>query len=192
MMTLFAIVGIGALTIMLIDSKKLTTSIAIRSAADKDVDRAIAMIESLILAPDSCNANFYGKSATSGSLSGSINKCSSGGGNCRPDTPVPVLDLNTFTMFRSEKDAKAQIVSAIYLITTPQTTGAVHKPAVLTLTVKFKKNLGLINEVIATSVKEYTFQALVVTGSFNSTTDVFTPSSTILGCAKNPASTFVY
>ncbi len=220
-MVLIATVALGVLTTYIIAQKKILINQQVKLKADRDVDRAVQMVSSLILNPASCNANFYGKSTSGGSLA-DIQKCTVG--KClSTGTKTTALALNTYTMFSGENPVKAQLISATYAITQPQYAGkkadgtpspGSSYPAVLTLTLKFRKTTGLNNGVVTSSTTNLdstlgyviTLNALVVTATFdytewNASTNLpqagqpwrgLVQSATILGCVQNPSSTVPY
>ncbi len=185
-LALFALTGVGVLTMVIIQAKKNAIRIATKNTADKDVENAVARIGSLLLAPDSCKANFAGLPQT-GSLASIKNGDSS-----------TAIVLNNWAMYGGTVTTKAQLNTASYAITTAQAVGATSfKPALLTLTLRFTKNLGVNSNApgvaaIVTSVVNFRVNAFVVTNIYNNVTRTLNPNTTILGCAKNPASTISY
>lgn len=199
-LVLIATIGLVALSYFVMQNKRNLGALAFREKGDQDIDRALTTIGSLILSPASCNANFFNQPTAGGSLA-QIYKCNSG--NCRTGTidRSVALKMGDWDLFNTGASAssKVQLTSATYAITTAQTTastdstGAAH-PAVLTLTLTFTRNLGIVNGVRKTNVlKPYTLQATVVTNTFNNTTKTLNATSAnIIGCAQNPASTIEY
>ena len=201
-MVLIAAVGIGALTVVLLQNKQTASRIDIKLGADADTQRILSTIEGVLSIPSSCNANFYHKN-TSGSITTSIMKCT---GNCSnsltPSTAVlnVTLDFSTnSSVFPGEKVAKARISSITYALQSPQThTVANHVPAVIKITVDIEKNLGNVttnsNTIkMTTSHKQYFFYANVITGVYTPPTGPFVDYSPVIqGCSRNSTSTYAY
>ena len=188
-MVILLIIGVTALTLMLINSNKVANQISIKSQADKDVDKIIASVQNLLLTPDSCNANFFGQSSISGTLS-TIKKCISG---CTGSAGSNAIALNVsnsnWNTFQGEAPSRARITSASY------TVGAqTNLPAPLTLTLSIQKNLGNLNATTFTQApKTYQITAYVVIGTYTlGPPAAYNASPTIIGCARNSSSTLKY
>jgi phosphotransacetylase len=191
-----AIIGLGVLTYLVMNTQRITNKMQIKAIADKDVDRAVAYIGTLLLTPGNCNAIFMGLATAAPPPLTDIKKCTGtcSGTNVPSATALVINNTNNnnWTLFAGEQPARARIFSATWAITTPQTSTT---PAILTLTVFFQKNLGLSNAARVVSGKTYTFQTFVVNRTWNYITLAFNAvpnGSTILGCARNVNSTFVY
>ena len=193
-MVLLATVGIAALTLVVIQSRKNGTRLAVKATSDKDVDRALSLINTLLMSPDSCKANFNGRPLT-GSLSGfgPFKKCNDGTSACNalnfynPASP-------DWVMFVGETPSKARLTNITYELKTAQTTGPSHAPATYTIHVFFEKNLGMNNGsiTIGKSLVPKDFEIPLVTGLFSNVTHTYTASSTIVGCPVSPSSTIAY
>jgi len=194
-MVLLATVGVAALTLVVIQSRKNGTRLAVKATSDKDVDRALSLINTLLMSPDSCKANFPAGRPIAGSLNqfGIFKKCNDGTAACNALNFKNAASPD-WVMFVGEAPSKARLLDISYQEKPgfPQTTGPSHAPATYTIHVYFEKNLGMNNGSITSSFKDFTFEIPLVTGTFNSATHTYTASSTIVGCPRSPSSTVAY
>ena len=199
-MILMIMVGLGALTMVLMQSKKNAIQIQMRDQADRDIARAVEMIQSIVTTPAGCNVNFIGKTFTSDSFSTSspILKCTSG--SCNPKTSsnsATAINISStnWNMFEGEASlSKARLISATFSPSVPSLT----KPTLFTLVLTFEKNLGLngTTGTVTTSRPQpvnIMFSALHVKTK-NPITGFYTvmPGTTIQGCASSSSSTIVF
>ena len=200
-MVLIIAAVLGAVSLYVTNSAKLQSNIKLQDKSQKDIENAVAKINSLLLNPAHCNANFFGKPITGGTLL-QLNKCD-GTNNCRTGgTPTLYFDTNpATTTFKLAVDNpsndNARISSASYVIEQPQTTTP-YRPALLRLDVVFQRKLGQANGIDHTSkTSAFKFYTWVVTNNYNHSIPPPhaldpNPSGNILGCAKSSASTFPY
>ena len=198
-MVLLATVGVTALTLVVIQARKNGASIATRSKADRDVERAVSLITTLLITPASCSANFAGK-PLGNSIMGvnfinykTLKKCN-GGTECDAINFYDSTNPN-WVMFSGETASKARIVAISYYQIQPngaQTTGPSHAPAQYYMKIKFEKNLGMNNGTITSSFKKFSIDFPLVTGILDTTHLTLAPATTIVGCPRSASSTIAY
>jgi Tfp pilus assembly protein PilV len=165
-----SIVGGGALLVMNLagENRKVTT----QSEADKEISQASGEIFSLLMDPANCNANFFGLTTGTGSIT-AISKCV--GGNCRsPGSGVKTTVFPVSASWMSSQNMignNVRISSITYRVN--RMIGIRH--STLFLDVVFNKN----TKPSTTMTKRY--GALVVVDG-----------TAILGCPKSWNSTIPY
>lgn len=187
-LALMVSIALAAGSLFFIHSAKLQTGLKLQDKAQVDIETAVIKINSLLQNPPHCNATFYGKPVAGGTLT-QLLKCNPGF-DCRTSISTTIyFDVNpaSFALaLDSSSPDNAKILSASYSIITAEQTGATKAPAVLKLDINFQKNLGMVNSARHTvNTVTYSFYANVLTGTYNYGTSVFTPSTTIVGCARN-------
>jgi hypothetical protein len=149
MMAMISAAILGAIAIMMMQSKKTATFNQIKETSDRDMDRAAQDLGSMLANPAHCNATFVGVplpatdsnpssatyklSTTTLNLTSGFNKCTAAyPGTCSGGTPmVRVLNFNdsnwklfndsTLETSLSKDWARAKITKAAYKIIRPQT-----------------------------------------------------------------------
>jgi len=184
-MVLLSIVGIGVVTMFVLQARKLQENTKSRDQAEIDIDRAVAMMTTIFVTPANCNANLKGLPVAQSELT-EISKC--GSVNCGLGGGLKVLNINNWEMFPGEANAKAKI-NHVKLSIAPQ---GQHNPGVVTLSFNFTKNVGYANGNMITAIsRDFEVQAFVNNATYNGPGSI-TPTPNINGCTRSPSSTEIY
>jgi len=220
-LALIGTVAIGGMAILLLQRAKTEFKIGKRLGADNDIEIAVAAITATLASPMHCSATLRGLSFPTGTLQplNQIRLCTSGtcasgasyadymgpetGGTWRLDRRVSATVHPTSARI---KDLKYQLYKVQQRKYVADSAGGDYDgvmPAVVRIYITFEKNLGATAAgarqtssggtiTSITHPKVYTVDAMVVTHSYNYTTGVLTPLSSIAGCARSSGSTVVY
>lgn len=214
-MVLMATIGLAALGVVIMNAKKQAGNSAQRNSADRDIERIMARVASLIVSPADCNANFLGKKFTAPystlpSATVALYKCSVGGTCNGSGSAQAALNFNNWVVFPGELSGRVRISNLTYALTAPQSTSSVGprpragfanaQPAVITLSITFQRDVATVggNKVVTTS-QPYTINAFVITSTTTYSSggvplDTITdnPTGLIYGCATSPSSIYQY
>lgn len=184
-MTSIALVALG---LVLMKRKEIEASLGVREKGDRDLDNIMAKISTMLLAPADCNANFAGLPKTGNPTI--LYKCNTGT-NCRPGAKTALLQVNAANwQLETSLFSKVRIKTMSY--TTTNQVQTPPSPGILTLTVEFEKNMGKKGSGLRIVTIPKTFNAFVVTGTYNYVTGVLTDSGNIIACATAPSTTLPY
>lgn len=211
-MVLFAFIGLGVMTYMVMENKKITSRQSSARSADRDIEEALAKISALLLSPADCNANLRNKNFDTPASTPitQLNRCV--GGNCNGITGAPALafNLNNWVMIPTEPRKKARIYSVNYSLAEAQSTSSLGmrpragypaaQPAIIRISIIFEKNNGIqanspaTDNIALSRTRPYEIDAFVVTSrqTVDNTIPTDNPTHLIYGCARSPASTFEY
>lgn len=197
-------IGILAISAVFVQRAKIQGLISARQQIDADLDKIMARIGTLVIAPANCNANFY--NATPLSSSGSLaNLYSCNGVNCRPGPGTPVLifkavapsapgvpwgtsaDYVANLANSNNISSKIRIVGLSYSIAkAADEQSGQYKPAMLTLVVTFEIKLDSNPNSAVKTLPPRSLSFPVVVAADN------TMTTTILGCPQIPGDTTLY
>lgn len=196
-MVLVASLALAAFALVLMQRKKTEANMNVHDTAERDLQTAISRISTLLLSPADCNATFMGRGAVEGTNYNIdyLKKCevTAPTVNCRTSgTSVNAISKETVNWFFEGKPMKVRVKQMSYKT---QNQGILpRKVGVLTLTVKFEKNLGMVNGAIRVAEVSRDFSAFISTGNytFPPSSTSWSPGTTILGCTNSQSSTVVY